>query len=282
MRSAAAVVLLLSFAHQPAEAGPNKARSVQARPAAALVHARPLAVPASRPRQAATRAAVAASQARMVGTVQHAAARTGADPALLVAMAWRESRLDPQARSAQSSARGLMQFTESTWLETVRDHGARHGLAREAAALTIDRRTGVIGMSDGHALQRLLALRYDPDLAAALAGARLVAAREKLEQAIGREAGVVDLYAVHLLGVSGGRRFLARLNLDPGASAAEAVGREAAERNRGVFFAPGGRALSMREVHAAMVESTAAGRRLLASAGSVGRFAVADASVGGH
>jgi hypothetical protein len=156
-----------------------------------------------------------------------------------------------------------MQFTEATWLEAIRDHGAAHGLAGEAGALSTDRRTGRISAPSARELGRLLDLRFDPHLSAALAAARMAAARTTLEAALARPVTSVDLYAVHLLGMAGARRFLAA---HAGHRAADAVGAQVASVNRGIFFDEGGRAREVREVREAIARSAAAGALLLASA----------------
>jgi Ca2+-binding RTX toxin-like protein len=72
---------------------------------------------------------------QVFSAVIRAAGPERSDRVLLLALAWRESRFDPTARNTASSARGLMQFTRSAWLEAVRDHGAAHGLASSASAI---------------------------------------------------------------------------------------------------------------------------------------------------
>jgi hypothetical protein len=210
-----------------------------------------------------------------------AARATGADPALLLAMAWKESRFDPAARNPLSSARGLMQFTRGTWLEAVRDFGPRHGLARHAALLSTDHRDGTISARDPRHLARLLELRDDPRLSALMAAERIAREREGLERALGRAAGPADLYAVHLLGPAGARRFLAELRRSPSRPALDAVGRDSVGANQGVFLARGtGRPLSLAEVHAAfgsVVEEQRTGR-----AGLLGGLAAPSAARTGH
>jgi len=190
---------------------------------------------------------------KVVRSLRAAAGATGADPALLLALAWKESRFDPAARNPLSSARGLMQFTDATWLEAVRDFGPRHGLARHAAALSTDPRTGTVSARDPRHLARVLKLRDDARLSALMAAERISGEREGLERMLGRAVAPADLYAVHLLGPAGARRFLAELRRSPSRMAVEAVGRDGVEANRGVFLArEGGRPLSLAEVHAAM------------------------------
>ncbi|MCB1542121.1 MAG: transglycosylase SLT domain-containing protein, partial [Rhodoblastus sp.] len=70
---------------------------------------------------------------RLVETVIRAAQRADYDPTLLMAIADKESSLRATARAGTSSATGLFQFIDKTWLQAIRLFGAQHGLAREAA-----------------------------------------------------------------------------------------------------------------------------------------------------
>jgi hypothetical protein len=171
------------------------------------------------------------------------------DRVLLFALAWRESRCDPDAWNPASTARGLMQFTRATWLEAVRDHGAAHGLASQAAALVTDRETGDITARDRRLLAELLVLRDDPRLSATLAMARLERERASLARDLRRLVTHADLYMVHFLGPEGARRFLRDLARVPSGRASDAVGPEAVAANRNVFVASDGRHLSLREVY---------------------------------
>jgi hypothetical protein len=174
------------------------------------------------------------------------------DRVLLFALAWRESRCDPDARNPASTARGLMQFTRATWLEAVRDHGETHGLASHAAALVTDRETGDITARDRRLLAELLVLRDDPRLSAALAMARLERGRASLARDLRRPVTHADLYMVHFLGPEGARRFLRDLARAPSGRASDAVGAEAVAANRNVFVASDGGHLSLREVYGAV------------------------------
>ena len=71
----------------------------------------------------------AAAQSGVGMAIQQAAARTGVDFSYLLGQARIESGFDPNARARTSSATGLFQFIDQTWLGTVKRHGAEHGLA---------------------------------------------------------------------------------------------------------------------------------------------------------
>ena len=63
----------------------------------------------------------------VTGTVRQAARMTGADFQYLLATAQVESNLNPNAQAPTSSARGLFQFTEQTWLATLKEQGTALG-----------------------------------------------------------------------------------------------------------------------------------------------------------
>jgi soluble lytic murein transglycosylase-like protein len=123
---------------QKAEAAPRArtwatvVRQAEARPPQRRVNARRHVTP----QRIASSTVITVPPASILLALQRAEAATGANPALLLAIARRESGFDPAARNHRSSARGLMQFTSATWLEVVRDFGQRHGLAQHAVALS--------------------------------------------------------------------------------------------------------------------------------------------------
>lgn len=168
--------------------------------------------------------------------IQQASAATGVPFTYLVAQAEQESGFKADARSATSSAAGLYQFTEGTWLRMIRAYGDRHGVGALAQATDADSR------------QRILALRDDPKLSAAMAAEYARGNHAQLTQALGREIGATDLYLAHFLGAGGATRFLSALRTEPGRPAAELLP-EAAAANRGVFFAADGRARSVDEIY---------------------------------
>ncbi len=69
--------------------------------------------------------------------ISRAAQKTGADFDYLLNTAARESGFDPRAKAPTSSASGLFQFIDQTWLGMVKQHGAKHGMAAEAAKIEV-------------------------------------------------------------------------------------------------------------------------------------------------
>jgi Transglycosylase SLT domain len=199
----------------------------------------------------------------------HTAKKTvQADPFVLLAIAWKESRFDPLARNKHSSARGLLQFTTATWLTVIRDFGARHGLVRQAAAISTDRE-GQLSVTNPGQCRAILALRDDPELQVMMAAERLRQERGALEQQLGRSATPADLYVLHLLGPAGARNFLTQLEHKPESLSIDVVG-HAADPNLGLFIR-NGRRLSVVEtyedIRAALSEQATHHAALFASAG---------------
>lgn len=168
----------------------------------------------------------AASENGVRAAIRRAADATGVDFSLLVQTAQRESALNPNARAGTSSATGLFQFIDSTWLDMVRRHGAQHGLGQQAAALQ--------GGADAGTRRDILALRSDPELSARMAGELARENAETLQNRLGRAPSAGELYAAHVMG-SGGAARLIEAARNGAASAAAIFPREAAA-NRGLFY----------------------------------------------
>jgi Transglycosylase SLT domain len=175
--------------------------------------------------------------------IRTAAARTGIDFSYLMAQARVESGLNPKAQARGSSARGLYQFTNSTWLETVRKHGAAHGLGWAADAIA----SGAAGAGSA-ARATILGLRDNAEAAALMAGEFARDNGAALEKRLGHAAGATDLYMAHFLGAGGAARFLEGLAAAPGAAAA-ALLPAAAAANRAVFFQNDGSPRSLAQVY---------------------------------
>src|SRR5882757_3735963 len=73
---------------------------------------------------------------RVTGAIRDAAKVTGAGFEYLLNTAVRESNLDPAAKAKSSSATGLFQFIDQTWLGTMKDAGASLGYGKYADAIT--------------------------------------------------------------------------------------------------------------------------------------------------
>lgn len=179
----------------------------------------------------------------VAAALRSASEATGAGFELLYNMARRESALNPEAQARTSSAAGLFQFIEQTWLAAVKKYGPRHGL-EAAAGDIVEGPNGRLTVSDPARRKAILDLRFDPTKAAALAGELAEENRLALERRLGRPAGATEVYAAHFLGLGGAAKLL---TARPETKAAELLPRAAAA-NRPVFFDATGRAKTVREV----------------------------------
>ncbi len=182
-----------------------------------------------------------------VGTaIALAAARTGVDFGYLVNQAKVESGFDPSARAHGSSATGLYQFIEQTWLGTVKAHGGAHGLGWAADAI----RQGVNGrfhVADTNLRDAILDLRNEPEAASAMAAEFAADNSQFLEERLGRPVEKVDLYLAHFLGPQGAAHFLSMHDADPAQPAAHLLP-SAARSNRAIFYDKAGAARSLGDI----------------------------------
>ncbi len=190
---------------------------------------------------------IAATPREVTGAIARAADATGVDFDYLMQTAMRESSLESTAKARTSSAAGLFQFIDQTWLSTVKRNGAEHGLEEYADAIEVDNR-GRHFVADPALKQEILAERYNPTSAALMAGAMTRTAETRMEKELGREVSDGELYMSHFLGTGGAIDFIQSTEVAPGRAAADLFPR-AASANKSIFFDEDGRAKSMREVY---------------------------------
>jgi hypothetical protein len=128
----------------------------------------------------------------------------------------------------------MFQFTEQTWLQTVKEEGPAHGLG--AAADQISRGpSGRYQVTNPAAQKQILQMRYDPAIAARMAGAFTERNRANLTASIGRAPSDGELYVAHFLGAQGAADLVHLATTTPGASAAAAFP-AAAAANHSIFY----------------------------------------------
>jgi hypothetical protein len=197
---------------------------------------------------------------RVQSAIALASSRTGIDFDYLLGQAKLESGLNPSARAGTSSATGLYQFIEQSWLAVVKKHGSEHGLGW--AADSIGRgANGRLGVSDPGTRQAILALRNDPAAASLMAAEHAGDNKASLEGKLGRAATGTDLYMAHFLGLGGASKFLSKMQSDPDANGA-ALFPSAARANRNVFYDRAGSPRSLTQIYerfAAKLDGGAAG-----------------------
>ncbi|MFO1247603.1 MAG: transglycosylase SLT domain-containing protein [Alphaproteobacteria bacterium] len=181
-----------------------------------------------------------------MAALKSAAAATGSDFHYLLGTAMRESSLKPTAQSSTSSAAGLFQFIDQTWLGLVKEHGAQYGLGNYAAAITKDADGRY--RADANFKQSILALRKEPETAALMAGEYAKSTQGTMRASLGRDVCGGELYAAHFLGPDAACKLIKAAGSDPTASAASLFP-QAASSNKSVFFHDSGAPKSVREVY---------------------------------
>lgn len=186
------------------------------------------------------------SNGRVQSAIAYAASKTGVDFDYLLGQAKLESGLNASAHAGTSSASGLYQFIDQSWLSVVKKHGAEHGLAWAADA--IQQNGSRMSVGDGATKQAILALRNDPNVASIMAAASASDHAQALQSTLGRAATGTDLYMAHFLGLAGATKFLSTMQANPGATGA-ALFPAAAAANHNVFFASDGSARSLSDIY---------------------------------
>ncbi len=173
----------------------------------------------------------------LVHSILKAAHATGVDPVYMMTLADVESSLSPEAKASTSSAQGLFQFIDRTWLEIVHLHAADYGFAAAAAAIRNVDGDPVVSDRDR---EWIMNLRTDPYFSALMAG-ELIKDVERALQARGeRELAEAELYIAHFLGASAAVRFLEALDESPDTKASKLFPK-AAKANKGLFMEGKGR-----------------------------------------
>jgi hypothetical protein len=176
--------------------------------------------------------------AEVTQAVQAASAESGVDFSYLLAKAAVESNYNPKAKAPGSSATGLFQFIESTWMSMIREHGAEHGYGDYAQAIEK-------GNLSSKMRREILNLRFDAKASAVMAAEYTKENQQYLEAKVG-EVEQADLYLAHFLGAGGATKFLKAMQANPDACAAKLFP-AAARANKAVFY-DHGRPCSLSEI----------------------------------
>jgi hypothetical protein len=195
-------------------------------------------------------AGVDPTRARVTGAIKQASTNTGASFQYLLAAAKMESDFNPTAGAATSSAHGLYQFIDQTWLATVKEAGGQFGYSQYADAIT-KTSSGDYTVSDPSMYRSIMKLRDDPVASSAMAGALTQSNSFQLTGKIGRRPTDGELYMAHFLGVGGAATLINSAVDNPQASAAKMFP-SAAAANRSIFYDRQGDARSVSDVYAVL------------------------------
>ncbi|CAK0761838.1 Lytic transglycosylase [Azospirillaceae bacterium] len=194
------------------------------------------------------RAGRARGPADVESAVQEASQRTGVDFAYLLEKASIESSFRTDLKASTSSATGLYQFLDSTWLSTVKAHGSAHGLEQYANAIQT-RSDGRPFVADPDMRREILDLRKDARVSALMAAEFTRDNYDYLQNNVkNAKIGPTELYLAHFLGAGGGAKFLNAMKEN-----ATTLGRdvfpEAAGSNYNVFYSRDGQPKTLQQIY---------------------------------
>ena len=169
----------------------------------------------------------------VLGAIRDASASSGVNFAYLLQQAKVESNFNPEIKAKTSSATGLYQFINSTWMSMIEQYGAKHGIDTQ-----------------GKTKQEILDLRKDPEIAANMA-AEFAGENERFLNAHwGGDVGSTELYLAHFLGAPNAAAFLNARD-ENSMKPAALLFPSAAKANRNVFYdTKTGRPKTLDEVYA--------------------------------
>ena len=217
-------------------------------------------------------AGVDPTRVKIAGSIKQAASTTGASFEYLLATAKMESNFNPKASATTSSAGGLFQFIDQTWLGTVKEAGSQLGYGKYADAITKNP-SGSYSVSDPTDRAAVMKLRDDPDAASSMAGVLTQSNSFKLTGKIGRRPTDAELYMAHFMGVGGAGKLISSAEDSPNANAARMFP-NAAAANSSIFYDRSGTARSVSQVYSVLTSR-------YASAANSSATQTAMAAVGG-
>ncbi len=184
---------------------------------------------------------------RVTQSLQKASATSGVEFSYLLKNATQESGLNPTAKAKTSTATGLFQFVEQTWLRMVKLYGNKYGLGEAADRISIGS-DGIARVADKQIKKEILALRKDPEVSAHLAAELTNENKTALKSEVGGKIGHTELYLAHFLGIGGAANFINTMRQNPNAIAADVLP-TAASANASVFYDKNGQPQTVAQVY---------------------------------
>lgn len=222
-------------------------------------------------------AVTAAAKTSLQSAIALASQKTGVDFSYLMGQAQIESGMRADAKAGTSSASGLYQFIDQSWLRVMKRHGAEHGMSWAADSIT-QSSSGRMTVSDPATRRAILALRNDPQAASLMAAEHASDNKDAIESSLGRDATGTDLYMAHFLGLGGAKSFLSSMAADPDKTAASLFP-AAARANRNVFYASNGQPRSLEQVYSRFAAKLDKGAGVAGGSGPFGAVQMASAAM---
>ncbi len=182
-----------------------------------------------------------------------ASLKTGVDFKLLLLKAKIESDLGRAIEAKHSTARGVFQYIEPTWLILMKRYGADIGYPHYAKAIDTSLKGNIPHIKGNNRFLRaeILALRYDPEVSALIKTKQIHEETRMLEHYKGQKATITDHYISHMLGLPLSKTLYKMRKSGSGTAIAymkNPAMREAAKLNRPFFFR-GKKPLGARDVY---------------------------------
>lgn len=179
----------------------------------------------------------------ITSAIHQASQKTGVDFSYLLQQAQVESSFKADAKAKTSSAAGLYQFLESTWLKMVDKYGDKYGLSHYADEINAQGK-----VSDAAQRAQILGLRNNPQICALMAGEFAAENKNYLESCTAADIGATELYMAHFMGAGGAAKFLNAMDKNPASNAAKLFP-DAAAANKNIFYHKDGSAKTLAEVY---------------------------------
>jgi hypothetical protein len=195
-------------------------------------------------------AGVDPARVRVAGAIKQAASSTGVSFEYMLATAKMESDFNPTAGASTSSAHGLYQFIEQTWLGTVKEAGGQLGYGQYSDAIS-KTSSGDYVVQDTSMRHSIMKLRDDPVASSAMAAVLTQSNSFQLTGKIGRRPTDAELYMAHFLGTGGAAKLISRAEDSPQASAVRMFP-NAAAANRSIFYDRTGKGRSVSDVYSVL------------------------------
>jgi Transglycosylase SLT domain len=189
---------------------------------------------------------------KVQNAITQASRRTSASFDYLVNTARRESSFKTNAKSSSSSAAGLFQFVEGTWLKVVKEDGDRLGLSNIAKNIH-KTSSGKYYVPNSGQRRKILALRHDPETSALVAAAYTEHNERYVRGRIGRTPSDGELYLAHFLGPGSAAKMIQLAERQPN-SPANRYFPAAAKSNKSIFY-KNGKPRSLEQVHKILISS---------------------------
>ncbi len=168
----------------------------------------------------------------VMSAIKTASEKTGVNFAYMMKQAAAESSFNPNAKAKTSSASGLYQFIESTWMSMIEKHGDKYGL-----------------QTNNKTRSDILNLRNDPRTASLMAAEFASENKKFLQTHTKGEVGSTELYFAHFLGAGKAAGFLNARAENPMQEAA-VLFPKTAKANRSIFYDKNtGKAKSLEEIY---------------------------------